>query len=452
MKLKITLLLLIPLFTFSQVNLPSIPQPTQFQHYGNQGLGNPNNINVVPNPMNIFNGTDETQKRQQLENEKLIREANQFEKQKEIQMREIYADINQAKSNINYNLPSYSSLSGTSYYYEVYDRLIKLDTNSISVKDINFQIENAYYENKQDKAQFDQIIKNSGDFILAKMKELNYNLQSNSAKNFMLFQFFSETMQLKSNGLKHTAFQYDFDDYMGVKDYSKMFVSKLLATKTGQCHSMPLLYLILAEQINAEAFLAFSPNHSYIRFKDDDGKWYSIELTNGMFSTTSYILQSGYIKSEALQNKIYMQNLSKKELLSQFYVDLANGYVHKFGYDEFVQKLITKALELYPNSISANMIQSNLDTVRFEYVMHQLGINPRKKEELQNIRSFPQAVALLNKVNQQYNFMDNLGYEHMPDEAYQNWLQSMKEQKHIQDNEAIRKQFKGLVIKKSLKN
>ena len=139
-------------------------------------------------------------------------------------------------------------------------------------------------------------------------------------------------------------------------------------------------------------------------------------------------------------------------MLSQFYVDLANGYVHKFGYDEFVQKLITKALELYPNSISANMIQSNLDTVRFEYVMHQLGINPRKKEELQNIRSFPQAVALLNKVNQQYNFMDNLGYEHMPDEAYQNWLQSMKEQKHIQDNEAIRKQFKGLVIKKSLKN
>jgi hypothetical protein len=268
----------------------------------------------------------------------------------------------------------------------------------------------------------------------------------------MLFQFFSETLQLKSNGLKHTAFQYDFEDYMGVKDYSKMFVSKLLATKTGQCHSLPLLYLILAEQINAEAFLAFSPNHSYIRFKDDIGKWYNIELTNGMFSTTSYILQSGYIKSEALQNKIYMQNLSKKELLSQFYVDLANGYVHKFGYDEFVQKLITKALELYPNSISANMIQSNLDTVRFEYVMQQLGINPRKKEELQNIRSFPQAVALLNKVNEQYNFMDNLGYEHMPDEAYQNWLQNMKEQKHIQDNEAIRKQFKGLVIKKSLKN
>ena len=401
--------------------------------------------------MDMVWGTNESQRIQQ-QNQQIIHEAQQREKQREAQKREIYSNLNKSKPNINYNLPSFSNISGTSHYYDVYNNLIQIDTNNLSVKDINFQIENAYYENKQDKAEFDKIIKNSGDFILAKMKELNYDLQSNSAKNFMLFQFFSETLQLKANGLKHLPFQYDFNDYMGVKDYSKMFVSKLLETKTGQCHSMPLLYLILAEQINAEAFLALSPNHSYIRFQDDTGKWYNIELTNGMFSTTSYILQSGYIKSEALQNKIYMQNLSKKELLSQFYVDLANGYTHKFGYDEFVQKLISKALELYPNSIAANMVQSNLDTIRFEYVMKQLGINPQKKEDLQNIRNYPSTVALLNKVNKQYDFMDNLGYEHMPEEAYQKWLQSMKEQKHKQDNENIKQQFKGLINKKSVKH
>ncbi|HEX8575903.1 MAG TPA: hypothetical protein VF677_06375 [Flavobacterium sp.] len=445
--MKIALLFLfIPIATFAQVNLSGVPQPAQFQRYDNQDRFNPNNKNVTPGGNPIYNNNQ-----QQRQNEQMMREAEQHQRQQQEIIDDAVREMN-ATVPINYDLPSYSTVSGTSYYYEVYDRLIQIDTNNLSVKDINFQIENAYFENKQDKAQFDQVIKNSGDFILSKMKELNYDLQSNSAKNFMLFQFFSETLQLKSNGLKHTAFQYDFDDYMGVKEYSKMFVSKLLATKTGQCHSMPLLYLILAEQINAEAFLAFSPNHSYIRFRDDKGKWYNIELTNGMFSTTSYILQSGYIKSEALQNKIYMQNLSKKELLSQFCVDLANGYTHKFGYDEFVQKLITKALALYPNSISAHMVQSNLDTARFEYVMYQLGINPRKKEELQNIRYFPEAVDLLDKVNRQYDFVDNLGYEHMSDEAYQNWLRSMKEQQHIQDNETIRKQFKGLVIKKSSKN
>ncbi|AZB11000.1 hypothetical protein EG344_20270 [Chryseobacterium sp. G0162] len=123
---------------------------------------------------------------------------------------------------------------------------------------------------------------------------------------------------------------------MGVKDYSKMFVSKLMKSNTGQCHSMPLLYLILAEQIGAEAFLVMSPNHSYIRYMDDSREMISLELTNGMFSANSFVLNSGYIKSEALQNKLYMQNLSKKEVLSQTFVDLASGYIHKFGYDEFV--------------------------------------------------------------------------------------------------------------------
>jgi hypothetical protein len=450
--MKNIFLLLFPILAFSQVNLPTIPQPAQIPNYNNQNYSNPNNRNIVPNTPNQYFDTDK--QRQLKQTEQIMREVEQNEKLQAETLKQVKQDIQEFtdNKNIDYNFKSLSNVKGTELYREVFDKMQTLNIENYSVKDINFQIENAYFENKNDKAQFDQIIKSTGEFIVNKMKELNYDLQSNSAKNFMLFQFFSETLQLKSNGLKHLPFKYDFDDYMGVKDYSKMFVSKLLATKTGQCHSMPLLYLILAEQINAEAFLAFSPNHSYIRFQDDVGKWYNIELTNGMFSTTSYILQSGYIKSEALQNKIYMQNLSKKELLSQFYVDLADGYIHKFGHDEFVQKLITKALELYPNSISANMIQSNLDTIRFEYVMQQLGINPRKKEELQNIRSFPEAVALLNKVNQQYGFMNNLGYEHMPEQAYQNWLQSMKEQKHIQDNETIRKQFKGLVIKKSLKN
>ena len=165
--------------------------------------------------------------------------------------------------------------------------LIQIDTANFSVKNTNFLIENAFYENSQDKAEFDKIIKNSGEFLIAKMQELGYDLNSNSAKNYMLFQFFSETLQLKSNGLKHLPFKYDFEDFQGDNDWSKMFVTKLLATQTGQCHSMPLLYLILAEEINAEAYLSYSPNHSYIRFPDDNRKWHNIELTNGMFSTTS---------------------------------------------------------------------------------------------------------------------------------------------------------------------
>lgn len=265
----------------------------------------------------------------------------------------------------------------------------------------------------------------------------------------MIFQYFSETLQLKGFKTKHFPLNYDFEDYRGDKDWSKMFVSKLLRTGKGQCHSMPLLYLILAEQIGAEAFLSLCPNHSYIKFQDENNKWHNIELTNGMFTVSSFILNSGFIRAEAMQNHIYMQNLSKKELLSQFYTDLAMGYIEKFGYDEFVQTVIQKALDLYPNNINAIMVLSNFNTVRFEYAMKKLGINPNKKEELQKISQYPETIGWLNETNSQYQKIDDLGFVQMPADAYENWLGSLKNTKNKQDNETFKKQFKGLIINKA---
>ncbi|WP_157485933.1 hypothetical protein [Flavobacterium soli] len=393
------------------------------------------------------------QKRQHLQNTSLMNEVERdIHRQMQI-MREVAKDVQalESKREVIYSLPS-RAVAGAEFYHSAFNKII-LDT-VFSIKENNFLVENAFFGNKMDKAEFDKVIKQSADFLIAKMKELNYSLTDNSAKNFMLFQFFSETLQLKSSKQEHLPFKYDFEDYMGFESHSKLFVSKLMETGSGQCHSLPMLYLILAEEIGAEAYLALSPNHSYIRFPDQKGKWYNVELTNGMFSTESYILQSGYIKSEALQNKIYMQNLSRKELLAQHLTDLAGGYIFKFGYDEFVQAVIDKALALYPNSITANMLKANIASARFEYVMKQLGINPKDPNDLQNIRHFPKAIELLDSVNQQFDLVDNLGYEHMPEYAYQKWLQAMAGEKQKQDNENISKQLKGILAKppKTLKD
>ena len=443
MKLKITLLLLLPLFTFSQVKMPTTPQPTQFQHYGNQGLGNPNNINVVPNAMNIFNGTDEQQRIQQ-QNQQIIQNATQQSNSREIQMREIYADINQSKSNINFDLPSLSNKVGTEYYRQVFDEMLTLNIENYSIKDVNFEIENAYFENKLQKEQFDKTIKQIAEFILAKMKELNFDTESNSAKNFMLFKYFTETTQVKGFKEKHFPIKYDFEDYWGQINWSKMFVTKLLKTNTGQCHSMPLLYLTLAEQIGAVAYLSQSPNHSYIKFQDEKGKWYNLELTNGMFTVSSFILNNGFIRSEAIQNNIYMQNMTKKELLSQFYTDLASGYIHKFGYDEFVEKVTNKALELNPNSITANMNKANLNTEHLKYVVKLLGIDPTNQQSREEILNYPQAVEILRNMHKQYAVIDDLGFQQMPAEAYEKWLGSLQTTKNKQDNEKEKEQLKRL--------
>lgn len=447
--MKRLLLLLLPFFTFAQVNLPSVPQPTQFTNYSNQNFGGQNNRNQTPNSINQI--LDGEQQRIQRQNQEITQKATQQGNSRETQMREIYADINQSKSNINYDLPSLSSKKGTEYYRGVYDKMLTLNVENYSVKDVNFDIENAYSENKQDKAEFDKIIKQSGEFIMAKMKELHYDTNSNTAKNYMLFQFFSQTLQLKDTKQKHFPLKYDFNDYWGQKDWSKMFVTKLLRTGTGQCHSMPLLYLTLAQEIGAEAFVSQSPNHSYIMFQDEKEKWYNVELTNGMFTVSSFILNNGFIRAEALQNQIYMKNFSKKELFSQFYVDLASGYMHKFGYDKFVEEVTEKALELNPKSITANMLKANYCTMRFHYVMQQMKINPENKKELQQIRYSPKAVALLKETNEQYQKIDDLGYKEMPAEAYEDWLNSLKGEKHKQDSQNVSKQFKDIIIKQHKK-
>lgn len=217
----------------------------------------------------------------------------------------------------------------------------------------------------------------------------------------------------------------------------------------GQCHSMPLLYLILAEQIGAEAYLVMSPNHSYIRFPDDEGNLLSIELTNGMFSASSFVLNSGFIKSEALQSKIYMQNLNRQELLSQTFADMASGYIHKFGYDEFADKVVDKALSLNPHNITAHLLKSNIDQKRFEQACNRLGINPNDKNDLQRIGNYPILVNQLGEINRQYDNIEQMGYAYMPSEDYEKWLGSLKQAENQQMSDKISERMKAIAAQKA---
>lgn len=442
----IGLLLCFPIF--GQINMPAIPQPTSITPQSIYQTPNTGIPNTSTNPMNILLNTNEQQRIQQ-RNEQLIRDVQLREQQQLELQKQIYADINSGK--INFSLPSKSHIAETAYYREAFDSISTMNPDNFSVKKATFLIENAYLEKQKDFFEFEKTIKQTGDFLREKMTELGYDLNSNLAKNFMLFQFFSDTLEIKSKNLKHLPLEYDFEDYMGIKDWSKMFVSKLLETGSGQCNSLPRLYLILAEEINAEAFLSLSPNHSYIRFQDNDNNWYNVELTNGMFTADSFILQSGFIKSEALQNGIYMQNLSSKQLLSQLLTSLAMGYVRKFGYDAFVKQVIDSALALYPNLINARMVNSNYLTFQFEYAASRVGINPKNHQELQNIRYYPPLIHMLNQVNTEYKTIDDLGFEFMPADAYENWLNSLQEAKQKQDNEHMKQQFKN-VLNKPLKD
>lgn len=434
-----SILLYLSLLGFSQIpNFPTIeqPNPSVVQKYSDQNFTNSQKNKSTPALSSSFKNSNASIIQQQnmmmVQNDFKRIEAEEKQKNQQRNIDEI-----QEQEGKTYLLKSLADKAGTKSYYTAFNNLSKFNPEDYSIADAVFIVENAYYNNdKNFQSTFQNGIQKAVKIIQNQIKSKKIDESDNSSKNLAIFQYFAD--DTKQNGkVAHKAVKYDFDDYMGVKDYSKMFVSKLIKSNTGQCHSMPLLYLILAEQIGAEAFLVLSPNHSYIRYVDDIGEMQSLELTNGMFSANSFVLNSGYIKSEALQNKLYMQNLDKKQVLSQTFVDLASGYIHKFGYDEFVGQIINKALELNPNNINATLWKSNTDQIRFQEVCKRLGINYEDKQELQNIRNYPNLVGQLQEINNEFDKIDKSGFSIMPSEDYEQWLGSLSNAENKQKSEEI---------------
>ena len=430
----IAIMILLTTNSFGQVPIVELPKPATFDPIINPTPNYPTPNIPQPNYPTTPNGLE------------IYEKDRQREMQRQRQLQEINRDIEEFnRRTIRYDLPSCASFQGTEAYRTAFNEISKMASGerNFSVKEANFIVENAYFDNKADFKDFDKIIKDIAQFVKWKMGEDGFNQNSNLAKNVMLYRFFADTLEIKSKKMITYPFKYDFEDYLGREDWTKMFVSKALATNSGQCHSLPLLYLILADEIGADAQLSFSPSHTYVKFQDDNGKWYNVELTNGLFTTDAFILKSGYIKAEALSNKIYMQPLNENQMMAHALYNLAKGYVSKFCYDSFVETVINKALELDPKNINAQMVLADYKTLRFQYVISQVKVPP------QHIHKYPRAKALLDEMHEQYAVIDNFGYEDMPEEEYEKWLNSLNDAKQQQESREMLLDLKGKIENKT---
>lgn len=307
----------------------------------------------------------------------------------------------------------------------------------LDLKKAIFLVENAYFNNTMSWEKYNKTIQDKANLCLQAIKQKGLPDNPHNRK-MAIFSLMSYTLKFKNMGIEktqiHFLYQYDFQDFYGNKDWSKQFVSKLLTTKKGQCHSMPLLYLILAQEMGVEAYLSTAPEHYYVRIKDQNGDLQNLELTNGMFTTNSFVLASGFIKTETLKNKVYMDTLNLKKQVASCLVDLAQGYYGKFGFDDFIAQCTDKTLAVHPNNLYAILVKSDYYTVWFMYLQQKIGI-----KNVEETRKYPQAMQVLKMRNQIYQLTDNLGFEKMSQESYKAWLGSLKEAAQQQHNAEMRK-------------
>jgi hypothetical protein len=223
---------------------------------------------------------------------------------------------------------------------------------------------------------------------------------------------------------------YDFEDYCGEQDHRQVFVTKVMATNSGQCHSLPLLYKIMADEMKAEAFISHAPSHSYIQHRDQQGNWYNLELTNGCYVTEASIMNFGYIKAAALKNKVFMDTFSLKQTIGSCIIDLALGYDAKFGSlgnDDFILQCCQLVLANQPNHVQAMMVQANVLERQLARLIHQ-----KQGPSPEMLFKDPQANALNQKRIQLYQQIDALGYAQMPKKQYETWLASLSQEKQKQ--------------------
>ncbi|MEQ9262045.1 MAG: hypothetical protein RLP14_02675 [Owenweeksia sp.] len=333
-----------------------------------------------------------------------------------------------------YSMPSCMGSPGTRGYQHAYHEIKTMleGKDSLNLSRAVFLVENAYYRDSMDFSTFDSYLNSIVSTLLKKIADEGQGPTSNTAKILMLHRFFTDTIEIRNprTGKKqaHYPFSYDFEDPTGNTDWSKQFVSKLLAEGSGQCHSLPLLYLMLAQKMETEAYLTFSPNHSYIRFKDGY-HWHNLELTNGYLTNNTWVMGSGFIKAEAVQHELYMDTISLKRAVAVTLSDLANGYARTHCMDGFVKRVLNTSLQYHPMTPGALALLSNYYTIWFQHAFRVSG-NPGPND----LYRYPEAVQIYRHRNALYGFLDKVGYQNMSGEAYQEWLQSAHDEAQQQEH------------------
>lgn len=316
------------------------------------------------------------------------------------------------------------------------------ETCSASFRDAVFTVENAYFSNQLNKENFDKNILFLSELSkqLLTSRELLYSLPDiqEVAKYASLFSVITDTIPVQIDTtqiVQILPFSYDFNDIWGYSDWSNMFVTKLLDSKKGNCHSLPYLYKILADEIGAKAHIAVAPNHFYIKHQSKANGWYNTELTSGIFPIDAWLMASGYIHLDAIVNKVYMEALDEKQMLALNLIDLAKGYERKLGPNaslDFIIKCCNTVLQYYPHYINALLLKAETKKKYFDNLM--------VKHNAQNpadIFQLPEAQKIFSGMTNLYVQIHELGYRKMPEEMYLDWLVSLKEERNKYENKKI---------------
>ena len=315
----------------------------------------------------------------------------------------------------------------------------------IDFKKAVFMVEKAFLEDQLDEQDFEAEIAKLLTIVQARNKYVQIDYTGKDADRIKLysciFKTLTDTTFVKLDGetLFLLPYRYNFDDMFGQKDWSNVFVSKLLTTHLGNCHSLPYLYKILCDALKIPCNLALAPSHIYIKHRSEKLGWYNTELTSATFPSDAWLMASAYISLPSIQNGLYMDALDDKKALTLCVYDLAKNYNRKYPQNDgvFIIKCCDLALKYFPNSINALMLKAETLKQQFKNRNLKLETSNSKFKTLNSKLEKDPSVSnpkkaekrLLDEMTSLYAQMHTLGYRAMPKKMYDDWMASLKKER-----------------------
>ncbi|MCC6290011.1 MAG: hypothetical protein IT249_19195 [Chitinophagaceae bacterium] len=332
-------------------------------------------------------------------------------------------------------------------YQQQLSQFLQMNPDDFSISKVIYLSESAWYDNPPSWQQFQADIQKYANVVKQILQREGLSVKNNAAINYAIQKLYKQDNiyydSITKKQLTIAKLEYDFNDPMGDDDWRNMFVIKLLQKGKGQCHSLPLNYLSVAEQLGGKAYLALAPSHSYIQYFDEKDRQYNFETTNGHFITEAWLMQSTGVSAAALKQGTYLDSLSSRKLYAQCLGDMLYGYVTKVGYDEVAEQMINKILETDSSNITALSMQAwYLNKLLNEKARMAGSPHP---EQLIN---YPALYAIYKDLMTVYAKLDHIGVQSMPLDVYRQWLKSMDEdnqkEQHRQEYEKLLRQIQKL--------
>lgn len=130
-------------------------------------------------------------------------------------------------------------------------------------------------------------------------------------------------------------FCYDHDSYrsLGLK-----LISNYLRSRRGNCVSMPILFLILADRLDIDIGLALAPSHLLVRFRNAAGREINLEATSGALpARDAWIRQERRISDRSIATGLYLRKLNRRESVAAMALTVIEHLMAGRRYEEAIQ-------------------------------------------------------------------------------------------------------------------